>query len=200
MAASAYLRLAHAYKVISRELLVRHWIVGIRVEHDEGEGQQVWAVRCGEGVWVVSEVALCKLLHYAIYLLGFTYMQDPNVCHHRQVPQLELQELCAELSTCPTWHLHTRPRCTARASGIEFEVTGAFRISHLDANPDSGMLPSLQWCSRWPSNCVQGTGPGKDSADEQDIRSWSLDDVLSNGGKPCAWAARPSRTAEGFYM
>ena len=67
----AYLSLAHAHKIISSQLLVRHGVVSIRIEHDEGKGQQVGGICCGEGVWVVSEVALRKLLHHAVDLLSF---------------------------------------------------------------------------------------------------------------------------------
>lgn len=66
------LSFAHAHEVISCQLLVCHGVVGIRVEHDEGKGQQVRGVSCGEGLWIVPEVPLCKLLHDTVYLLRFT--------------------------------------------------------------------------------------------------------------------------------
>ena len=81
----AYLRLAHAHKVISGELLVRHGVVSICVEHDEGKGQQVGGVRCGERVWVVPEVALRKLLHHPVDLLSFACVDASEPSMTKQV-------------------------------------------------------------------------------------------------------------------
>lgn len=67
-----YLILAHADEVLQAELLVSHGVVGIGVQHDERKGQQVGAIGCLEGIWVVLAVPLSKPLHNAINLLGLT--------------------------------------------------------------------------------------------------------------------------------
>lgn len=47
-------------------------IVCVCVEHDDGVGQHVGDVGRLEGVWVAAHVALCKLLHQPVDLLGLT--------------------------------------------------------------------------------------------------------------------------------
>ena len=67
-----HLSLAHGHKVFAGELFLRPGVVGIGVQHDEGKGEQVGAIRTAEGPLIVPAVALRKFLHDAINLLGLT--------------------------------------------------------------------------------------------------------------------------------
>ena len=60
------LLLRHALVIFDRR------IVQIRLQHNSGEGQDESHVCRGEGIPVLDEIPLCKLLHQAINLLRLT--------------------------------------------------------------------------------------------------------------------------------
>ncbi len=72
-----YLILTHVDEVALRELLVRLWVVGVCVEHDEGKRQHVRPVSCPELARIVTAVPLSKLLHDALNLLSLACVREP---------------------------------------------------------------------------------------------------------------------------